>query len=167
VRASLPLDVDLPFVSQLELPATATLGLGFGLGRTGQVLLEVDATWTGWSSVQEVAFVLPANPLFSSGVEQDFEDVYRYAVGLAVPLESGWEWRFGYAFDPTPQPERTVGPFFVDADRHTLSFGLGRDWLNVGVAYQRWDERTNVENPSGVNGRYRNDYWLLALTVGR
>lgn len=163
VAASLPIGVDLPVASRIELPDRLTAGLSFGLGKAATVALEAERT--GWSSVQSIPFAFPGQPDLSFVLPLELEDAQAYRVGFGYLAPSHWEWRFGYAYEETPQPSATVGPFLADADRHSLSFGVGRDWLHLALLYRQSVDRTVLDNVDEINGRYRASAWLLALTV--
>lgn len=163
VAASLPLNTDLPVASRLELPDRLTGGVSFGLGKRSRLDLEVERT--GWSSVDALVFAVPGDEELGFTLPLALEDALTYRLGFAFLAPSHWQWRFGYAFEESPQPSTTVGPFLADANRHDLSFGLGRDWLHLALVYSRSDDRTVLDNVDEINGRYRASAWLLALTV--
>lgn len=163
VAASLPIGTDLSVLSSLELPDTLSAGLAFTLGKAS--VLELDVVRTGWSSFQELPLVFPGDPILDSSIPQDLEDSMSYRAGFAHRLVSGWEWRLGASYDESPQPDPTVGPFLPDADRFGLSLGIGRDWLDLALLYQQLDERTVTDSVFDVNGRWRTNAWMAALTI--
>lgn len=163
VRATLPFDRDLPVVTSLKLPETLTLGVAWRL--TQSATLEIDAVHTGWSRFEGLELDFVGQPQLSYSVPERFDDSMSYRAGLAVLLPSHWEWRFGVAFDESPQPAATVGPFLPDAERNTVSVGVGRDWLDLAISYQVLSPRTVVTNVDGINGRWRSHSWLVGLTI--
>ena len=163
VAASLPLDQDLAMTSALEFPDSATLGLAFGLGKSLRVVTDVQ--WTGWSSVDRLAFRLEEEPAFDQIYELRLDDTVSFRAGVELTLPSGFQWRLGAAMEETAQPDETVGPLLADADRMVLSGGIGLDWLQVAVSYTELDDRTTRTNLDGLNGTYRTNFWSLAVTI--
>ena len=47
------------------------------------------------------------------------------ALGLRWTPSPTSQWRFGYVFDETPQPEEAVSPLLPDADRNGITIGYG------------------------------------------
>jgi len=163
VAASLPLDQDLAMTSALELPDSLTLGLAFGLGPSLRLVTDVE--WTGWSSVDRLAFELAEEPTFDQIYELRLEDTMSFRVGVELTLPSGLQWRLGAAMEETAQPDETVGPLLADADRTVLTGGLGLDWLQVVFSYTELEDRTTRTNLDGLNGTYRTNFWSLAVTI--
>jgi long-chain fatty acid transport protein len=163
VRTQLPFDVDLALGSTLMLPAQATVGIAIGSGE--RFMLEVDATQTDWKDVQEIAFVFPANGNLNTAYPLQFEDAMTYRAGLSYRFPTGPELRFGYAMEESPQPDQTVGAFLPDAGRSTISAGFGLDWLNVGLAWTTYEQRIIATNVDTLNGNYRQNAWMVAITA--
>jgi long-chain fatty acid transport protein len=163
VAVSLPLDQDLALTSSLELPDTATLGLAFGLGKSLRVVTDVQ--WTGWSSVDRLAFQLTEEPTFDQIFELRLDDTVSFRAGVELTLPSGLQLRLGAAMEDTAQPDETVGPLLADSDRTVLSGGLGLDWLQVVFSYTELADRTTRTNVDGLNGTYRTNFWSLSVTI--
>jgi len=161
--ATLPFDEELPFVSSIEFPATASLGFALGLGRGS--LVELDVDWTGWSTIEELPVDFPTEPDLTFSIPERFDDTFTYRLGYRYRTRTGTEWRLGYAFDETPQPSATVGPFFADADRNVVAAGVGRGWLDVAVAWTDFDQRIVTDSATSFNGNYRSNAWLVAVTI--
>jgi long-chain fatty acid transport protein len=160
---TLPFDQALALATSLEFPAIAGAGVAFGFGTN--TILELDAGWTEWSRVQQIPFVLPNDPGLSSNVELRFDDAMSARLGLLVQTASGAQWRAGLAFEESPQPDETVGPFFADADATVLAFGFGKDWLDVAVSWTQYADRTVTGNVDGFNGNWSADALRLGITV--
>jgi long-chain fatty acid transport protein len=85
-----------------------------------------DITWTGWSTFQElrIKYDNPAQP--DSVTTEDWNDTFRYALGINYHTAPQWLLRAGIAYDETPVPNaqhRT--PRIPDNDRFWLSLGAG------------------------------------------
>jgi long-chain fatty acid transport protein len=163
VRATLPLDEDLPLATTLELPDTTRLGVAFGLGK--RLLLELDAEQTGWSSVQQIVLASPGEPQLDQTLELALDDSMAYRAGLLVSLPTGFQLRFGYAFEESPQPDASVGPLLADSDRSVYAGGIGLDWLELAFAWIDYDQRIVTTNADAVNGNWRQSAYLLSLTI--
>jgi long-chain fatty acid transport protein len=165
IAASLPLNEGLAIRSGIDFPASARLGAAVQL--TSATTLEVDADWTGWSSVHELAIDFPNNPDFGRVYPLEFDDSVSFRLGLGTKLLSGLQLRVGVASEVSPQPTRTVGPLLPDSDRTVLAAGIGKDWLDVAVAWRQGSDRVVNDSVDGLNGTYRTNSWLLAVTVSK
>ena len=163
VRTQFTFDTDLALASTLTLPAQATFGIAIGSGQ--RFLLELDATQTQWKDTPEVAFTFPTDPKLDTTYRLDLEDSLTYRAGFSYRFATGPELRFGYALAESPQPDTTVGPFLPDAQRSTISAGLGMDWLNVGLAWTTYEQRIILTNLDDLNGNYRGSSWTVAITA--
>lgn len=163
IAASLPLDQDLPFTTTLELPEVASLGLAFAL--SDQWALNLQGDWTGWSSFDALRLDFPNHPDFDTTIPERFDDSFTFRTGLLFVTGGGFEFRLGYAFDETPQPDETLGPLFVGGDKNVVSAGVGLDWLDLSVSYQEFDDRLVTNQVDGLDGLYRDNRLVVAITV--
>ena len=163
VRSQYPFDDEVALGSILTLPAQSTFGIAIGTGE--RFLFEVDATRTDWKKTREIAFLFPANANLDTRYQLDFEDTLSYRAGLSFRFPTGPELRFGYALEESPQPATTVGAFLPDAQRSTISAGLGMDWLNIGLAWTTFEQRIVETNVDSLNGNYRANAWTVAITA--
>lgn len=160
--ASFPFDQDLALQSQLRFPWVATLGVAVGL--TPSVLLEADASRTGWSSVQQIDLLFPNNAVLDTSFPLRFRDTTTLRGGLDVKLGQA-HLRLGYSYDQSPQPAATVGAFLPDANRNTFAVGIGRDWLDLAFNWISYQQRIVTTNVDSFNGNYRASAWLVAVTA--
>ncbi len=163
VAGRIPFDQDLPISTSIEFPDQAVLG--FSLGLTQRLRMNVDLGWTGWTTFDQVVLEFPDNPQFSSVIPEDYEDAYFYRVGFNWQVHQDLAWRFGYVLDETPQPDRTVGPLLPDSDRGGITLGLGWKRYDLALMYLQFDERTTTTNDNDFNGTYETTSWLLGLTI--
>jgi long-chain fatty acid transport protein len=168
VAAAIPFGLDLDVSTSIEFPDMASLGVAFALSPDAK--LELDANWTGWSTFDEVQLSFTGLPQLSSTIEEEWEDAMNYRAGFSWRRPSGCEWRFGYVFDETPQPDEHVSPLLPDADRNGLTAGWGRKFdetsLDLALMYLKFDERTTTVNADGFNGTYTTTAWLFGATFG-
>ncbi len=165
VAAKPEFDQDLPLVPRVEFPAVASFGVACDLGQKWR--LAADVNWTGWSSFEELVLKFTDYPgVYDTTFEEHFTDALSYRLGLEITTGSGSQWRFGVAFDETPQPEASVGPFLADADRITAAASFGKDWLDLAVMWVTSAERTaSGREPESLNGTYQSDALLFSITL--
>jgi long-chain fatty acid transport protein len=123
-------------------------------------VFEIDVNRTGWSELREITLGNATFPL-------NLEDTATLRAGFRHRLSHRTEWSLGYAAERTAQPDETVGPFLHDAQRST--YGASLEFRGVGVAFS-WSTNELREigtNVDGVNGNYRRNFWIVALTVRR
>jgi long-chain fatty acid transport protein len=162
VLASFPFGQDVALKSRLRFPWVASAGVAIGLGPG--VLLEADASRTGWSSVQRIDFLHPSNSVLDTGFALRFKDASTYRVGLDIKLGQP-HLRLGYSYDQSPQPAATVGAYLPDSDRNTFAVGIGRDWLDLAFNWVTYKQRIVTTNVDSLNGNYRANAWLVAVTA--
>lgn len=139
-------------------PAQTTAG--FAWHPSKKFVFEIDVNRTGWSRVRELTIDTIRIPL-------DLEDTTTLRAGFRHRLSPRTEWHLGYAAERTAQPDHTVSPFMHDAPRST--YGVGLDFHGVDVAFS-WstDELRQINtNVDGINGNYRRNGWVVAVTVTR
>ncbi len=163
VRATTPFDLDLPVATTLELPETASFGLAFHFGEA--LTLELDADWTGWSTVQQLNLDFLSEPDFSQEISLLLDDTLTFRAGLLLKLASGSQLRFGYALEESSQPVTTLGPFLADSDTNSASVGWGKDWLGIALRWSEADDIATRTNVNDVNGLYGRTVWAVTLAV--
>lgn len=172
LRSRLPFDRDLPVETSIEFPDVASLGLAFGI--TPNVLLETDFNYTGWSSFDELPITFTGgagNALPSQVIPQNWDDAYNYRAGLRWNASPTSQWRIGYVFDETPQPEEAVSPLLPDADRNGITLGYGHTGaigFDLSVMYLDFKERTrnqSFEGESNFFGTYNTQAVLVGATL--
>ncbi len=159
-----PFDEDLAATSTIEFPQVVSAGIA--LGSADRVRVAVDLNWTGWSSFDQLQIAIPEFNAFTQTIPQEFDDTFTFRVGLQWGIGSKTELRFGFIFDESPQPDATVGPILYDGHRTTLSFGFGRDWLDVGVAWTMFASRDgNAGSDTSVAGTFEGESVLVSVAV--
>jgi long-subunit fatty acid transport protein len=100
----------------------------------------------------------------------DFRNSYHVAAGMEKPLGSLTKLRAGYLYDYSPVVDKSVGPLFPDATRHSFTVGASRRKGNLEFTFfyeamQFINRTTNV--PANAirftNGDYRNFAHLAGL----
>jgi long-chain fatty acid transport protein len=162
----------------MTLPPSLRAGL---LVRPWQELsIEVDAAWTGWSTVDRLEVE------FASGLPPDvttfgWEDAMTYSIGAEYQVSPSVRLRGGYLYDLSPIPDQYATPLIPDADRQGVSVGVGviaGSWtLDAGYQYL-WFERLK-DNSVGAasnstvppidaraNGTYHSTAHVLGVSMG-
>ncbi|MFK7890620.1 MAG: OmpP1/FadL family transporter [Granulosicoccus sp.] len=112
--------------AEVELPATFSLSGAWQYDEKLQLLSDV--TWTGWSSVPELRISFE-NPVQNDAVSTfDWQDVFRYSVGLTYQFNNQLLLRTGLAFDEEAIPNAQL--------RTPRIPGNDRTWFALGANYQ-------------------------------
>ncbi|HKI00447.1 MAG TPA: outer membrane protein transport protein [Thermoanaerobaculia bacterium] len=162
-RATLPYDLDLPLFTSISFPETATLGIGFA--PTEKTWIEADVTQTGWSRFEGLNVSFPFNSTFSRTVQGPWEDALSYRVGAQIEVGGGIQFRVGYGFEESPQPDASLAPLLPDAERNILSAGFGRDWLDIAFQLIAPQTRATATNGDGLNGSYKGNSYQVGISI--
>ncbi|SIQ25958.1 long-chain fatty acid transport protein [Aeromonas sp. RU39B] len=108
----------------LPLPATAELALYHQL--TPSFAMHASINWTDWSKFTQLEAKLDRyNTMHIK--DENWEDNWRYAIGMTYQLTPLWQLRSGIAYDRSP----------VSAEHRTISIpDADRIWYSAGVGYQ-------------------------------
>lgn len=160
--------------SNIVLPAS--LGLGVAWQPTEKLTVEVDAEWTGWSSMKKLEFQFDG-PQFANFNNKpkplNWEDVWCYKIGGQYAVTKNLDLRAGYMYDKNPVPDSTIGPVLPDSDRHSFSIGQGihNDRFSLDLAYMwthfvdRTTSNQNMTELTGANGTYKSDVHLFGGSI--
>jgi len=131
----------VPGTAKLTFPPFVTMGIS--VSRFSPVTVNFDATWTGWSSYDELRVKL-SQPIMVNGVLTDtisqpknWHDTWTFRFGMNYQLTKDIKIRAGYTYDLTPVPDETFDPQVPNANQHI--FTVGGDWkikrFTLGIAY--------------------------------
>ena len=110
--------------SDITLPQIANVSMVYRIDPAWEVML--DAQWTGWSSIPELAFNASAPPAIPA-VPLEWDDTWKIALGASYRVNDQWKARFGVAFDQTPVTSHPT-PRLPDSDRWWLAIGGEYKW---------------------------------------
>ena len=148
----------------INLPQSASLSAWHDLNSKWSVM--ADATWTGWDNFDELRVKFDSFVQPDSVVDENWDDVMRYSVGVDYRMNSAWTFRGGVAYDETPIPDaRHRTPRIPGEDRTWVSVGLGYQinqsfGVDVGYAHLFVDDpKINHTSTSAgnINGEYDAD----------
>ena len=166
VAAQLPFGRKLPVKTAIDFPDMASLGLSFGL--SPDLLLETDFNWTGWKSFDTVNINFTKGDLPNSTVPAHWKNSYNYRAGLRWTTSPTSQWRFGYVYDQTPQPEQAVNPLLPDANRNGITLGWGSTGvhkLDLSLLYLNFAKRTR-KTTFNKDAQFLGTYETQAVLLG-
>jgi long-chain fatty acid transport protein len=125
-----------PVTATIELPDTFSAAAAYEADRV-EVL--ADWTWTGWSSIQELAIERAGGGTLST-VPLRFQDTWRAGAGLGYWVRESWKLRLGVAYDKSPVQDQYRTPRLPDSDRVWAAAGIqkrigARGALDLGYAH--------------------------------
>jgi len=171
-------------VASLKLPDTWILSVTHAVN--DRIELLGDVSWTGWSSIPEVAVIntqtkvgllnvgsnLATAGLPAQTLKTDFRDTWRIAVGGNYRFNDALKLKLGVAYDQTPvKGAKTRLVSLPDNDRVWLS--LGAQWnvskdstLDVGLTRlfiqdSKIDNDQFLEGRGRVTGNFEGGAWLF------
>ncbi len=125
VAGLLPFNHNLAMTAQVEFPDYLAIGAAW---TTDKLTVSAQYAEMGWSSFQELAINFVDSPMFSSVVEENYEDADQYRFGMEYRMSPTWAFQAGYLVDKTPQPVESMSPMLADGDREGYSLGLS--WVH-------------------------------------
>jgi len=164
-RATVPYDRDLPISAVMDYPATA--GLGFAYWPSDKTVFEGDVNWTGWSHFKGLGISFPLNPQYSQTLQGPWKDALAFRFGVRFTVAKGTQIRLGAAYEESPQPDASLGPFLPDSQRRILSAGIGKDWLDVAFQFISPESRITRTNLDFLNGAYSGNTYILGVSVSK
>jgi len=139
-----------PLFKDTSVSGTVTLPDSFAFGVAmypmDKLSVEVGAIYTLWSKYDELKInfgdsVIPTGPMSPPTDEtaspKNWDDVWRFNVGVEYAALDWLDLRLGYVYDNTPVPDDTIDYLLPDSDRQIFSTGLGfhKDNWAVDVNY--------------------------------
>ncbi|RMG47923.1 MAG: hypothetical protein D6718_02630 [Acidobacteria bacterium] len=167
VAQSLPFGQEVPIATTIGFPEMLSLGLAYRF--SDELTAEADFNWTGWSAFERLDIDFSSSQVPDVVRGEDWKDVWNYRAGVNWRLDDANELRFGFVYDQTPQPDKSVSPLLPDATRTGFTFGYGRRGkatFDVALMFLPFKKRTTTVSQDLFNGTYDSTIWLLGATVG-
>lgn len=120
--------------ADLKVPDSASISVFHRLNPKWELM--GDITWTGWSSVQQLAVIRTTGPLAGATLTTlafRWDDTWRFGVGANYRMNDQVKLRFGLAYDQTPTNDTTRTPRLPDQDRTWVAAGLQYRVSKTGV----------------------------------
>lgn len=151
------------FNSDISSPMTFPdiLSLGFAF-RLPKATLTFDAEQIRWSTFknQKLNLEREVPPVAAdSSTPLRWRNIWTLRAGIEVPLSGATALRAGYAYVPSPAPQRTLSPAAPDGTMHHLSIGFGhklRDGLALDFFYTAGIGRKRDVANAILSGSYDN-----------
>lgn len=130
--------------ADIKLPAD--IGIGFAYEATEKFTMTFDISYTMWSTLDEIVIEIDTStstgdspPSGSSDelvINTQWEDILRVSVGGLYRVMDPLEMRFGFFYDPSPIPDETFSPLFLDiGDKYSFNIGSALKLSNVEIGY--------------------------------
>ena len=149
--------------AQIDLPSTFAVSMTHQLNN--KLTLLADVTFTNWSSFDELR--IESGDAFDPVdlVEEKWNDVYRYSLGMKYVYNHQWTFRTGVALDETPIDDKHRTSRIPGDDRTWLSFGASyspNNQLTIDVGYSHlWVEDAKIDEEYTLlngNGTLRGEF---------
>ena len=135
----------------VSLPDMIFAGVNFNLRK--DLTLGGGLYWTRWETYKQLK--INFSPSFAgqnqSTSAKDWDNVYRFLVGMEWKATENWDLRIGYAYDQAPEPDNTSDYILPDGDRNMFSLGAGyhkNNWaLDFSYTLMIIQERDVVARP--------------------
>lgn len=170
--AGSPLFVDTGITAGIELPET--LSASYYRDVSDKLALMADITWTRWSNFDELVINFD-NSQPTSAIPENWDDSYRFALGINYRQDSTMIYRAGIAYDQTPIPTAEDRTPRIPGDNRTwLSFGLGYNFsadMSMDIGYSHlFVSDTDINNTDAsfghtVTGTYEADVNILSAQL--
>jgi len=155
----------------IKMPDSASVALQHQFDQKWALL--ADATWTGWSKIQQLQ-VVRDNGTTLNTTPENFKDTWRVGVGAVYRYTDAWSIKMGLAHDQTPVNDTDRTARLPDQDRNWLSVGgqyrLSKDGtLDLGYAHL-FVKDTSINQNGGnaflngqLTGTYKNAIDILGV----
>lgn len=135
-----------------------------------------DITWTRWSRLENLNIYRTGGGTLQLTPE-NWDDTWRFSLGVSYHVNEQWKLRGGVAFDQTPVPDQFRTARIPDQDRTWLSIGV--QWkptmaLAIDVGYAHLfvkdatindNQGTGVLNNGLLQGTYSNSVDIFSLQM--
>lgn len=118
---------NMPVTGDLSLPDMIFAGVNFNLRK--DLTLGGGIYWTRWETYNQLQINYGA-PFGPTGTRtsispKNWDNVYRFLIGMEWKVNENWDLRIGYAYDQAPEPDNTIDYILPDNDRNMYSLGFG------------------------------------------
>ena len=125
-----------PAHGSVTLPDTFTFGIGHKFN--DKTRIEAGATYTRWSTYDQLLmnFGMPIGAYVPSVKHiTDWENVWRFQIGLEHKINDKWSFLCGYSYDNAPMPDKYMDFMVPTGDRQTALIGCKYRHKNAELAF--------------------------------
>ena len=121
--------------TELVVPAITDISASYDLN--AQVTLLSSIQFHQWSEFSETPVyndTLNSAPALPQAIDRDWEDVWKFAVGVDYQLNSAWDLKAGFSYETSPQDDPTKQ--WVDlpvGEQYRYSLGASTYWNSTRV----------------------------------
>lgn len=167
--------LDATYVAQtartaLVFPRQAAVGAAYA--PLDRLRVAAELQWVQWSAADDLALAF-ADTTLADTVGFDYHDVWTLRAGAEYRVRPDLLARLGVARRPSPAPATAVTPLLPDADRLSLSAGIGYSWrtidFDLGYRLTFLDDRQGAAFPGSpaADGVYESLEHDLAISISR
>ncbi len=165
--SNLGIFVDDAISANITLPETLSLSAYHDLGPRWAVM--GDVTWTRWDRFDELRVKFKNNPQGDLVTPEQWDNSFRYSLGLSYRYNDRWTFRTGAAYDETPVPSAQLRtPRIPGNDRRWLALGASyrvSDHTKVDVGYAHLFVNDSPINNTNSTGATLNGSFDLAVDI--
>lgn len=157
------------FSSELPLPGTLTLGLGYEASK--KTLLALDLSWTDWKVYKSLDFKYDNNTRVpNTSSPRNYGDGYSVKFGLQHTTSDKFAFRAGAGYVFTPVKLGYVTPEVPDADRIVLTAGLSYNFtpkfgVDVSFMYEGLKKLTETNYETQLSGTFKSDVYIPGISL--
>jgi len=147
---------------RVTIPLPATLALAAALDINEKAKFEVVYERTFWSSYKKLKIEFD-NAAYNIEKDKDWKDTDTFRIGLTYKNSDKLTTMYGFSYDQTPVPTKTLGYELPDSD--ALIFSLGalyryNENISLGVAYlydykEKREIKLTDQNINGIVGEFK------------
>ncbi|MCX5832964.1 MAG: OmpP1/FadL family transporter [Deltaproteobacteria bacterium] len=158
--------------ADINLPSEVFWGVNFKVLKN--LSLGGGIYWTEWSTFDQlqVRFDQPFRGSTTSTTRKDWDNVFRYMIGMEWNVTNNWDLRLSYAYDEAPEPDEHVDYLLPDNDRQQFTIGCGYHngpWLvDLAYMYIMFEDRDVTARPADyvLAGKFEGYAHLIGLSFG-
>lgn len=148
------------FSTQLRLPQTATLGLGYVVNE--KLKMALDINYVGWKSYDSliIDFAENTDKLADIHSARMYKNSFIFRVGGQYKVNNKWIVRLGTYYDMTPTPDGYFTPETPDVNKIGFTSGASMKVtkklnLDLSLLFIEGIKRTNTSIETGFGGTYK------------
>lgn len=162
---------DSTFNTQLNLPAMASIGLGYQLNEKMKLALDINyVSWSSYDSLN-IDFTKNSDKLDDVASPRLYENTFIFRTGLQYQVSEMFTVRAGAYFDQSPVQDGYLTPETPDSDKIGVSTGFSiafKKWLYIDASllYVEGMKRTDTNLETQFEATYKTKAVIPGINVG-